>query len=167
MAAFLAFELPDRVRDALESAVLPLRRRARGLRFVAPASWHVTVVYLGDGVDHRTLLERELDAAQVDLRLARAERNLTGRLLWVTVEGIPLTFERAARDLAGLGPPERPYLPHVTIASSAGRGRVPVTAPEQIQVPDVSWTATELILYVTRDPVDGPGHREVAVWDLA
>lgn len=167
MAVFLAFDLPDRVRDVLRTAVTPLQQASRRhLSFVMPASWHITVAYLGEGVDLRPLLERDFDAPTVDLRLGHAERNVNGRVLWVTVEGIPLTFVNLARELGGLGPPDRPFRPHITLARPTGRARIHRSVPEQIAVPDVSWTATELVLFRTRDPVDGPGYRDVAVWDL-
>ena len=115
------------------------RCHARGLRPVAPAALHVTLLFLG-----------ERDRAEVDALLAAADRLPTAapafqvrcgglRLLPSTRRPRVLAAElasdgaRAVARAVGIEPDPRPFLPHLTIArlrpGPAGLEAVPSPGP--------------------------------------
>src|SRR5439155_419839 len=141
---FVALDLPDDVRAALERTQASLRREAprADLRWVAPAGLHVTLKFLGE-VPEAALAPvadavRTTAAAHAGITLALA--GLGGfpslarpRVLWA---GIPTGVAEVGRLAAALErvleplgfPPEsRPFRSHVTIArvrSPRGLGRI-------------------------------------------
>jgi 2'-5' RNA ligase len=46
--AFVALEIPEDVKQALEAAVAPLQRSLPKARWTRPAGWHVTLKFLGE-----------------------------------------------------------------------------------------------------------------------
>ena len=48
MRLFVAIDIPDEARRVLSDAVAPLRDRHDGLRWTRPATWHLTLAFLGD-----------------------------------------------------------------------------------------------------------------------
>ncbi len=66
MRAFVAVELPDEPRKALSDVTALLRSEAKGLSWVSPERWHITLTFLGE-VD-------ELTMSRLSSRLERAAR---------------------------------------------------------------------------------------------
>ncbi len=128
---FLALELPDAVKGALRRRIERLARAIPEVRWVDPASLHLTLAFLGELDDAR--LEAATQSAMVvasahapfTLRLAHlgtfgSARSL--RVIWVGLAGehAQLLALRGALtdDLASRGFPreERPFAPHLTLA---------------------------------------------------
>jgi len=127
---FVAVELPDDLKRALEEAIAILKRAGadEGVRWVRPEGIHLTLKFLGD-VDAGQIeaigqvLEREL------YLFPRFTINAKGlgvfpdatrpRVLWVGVEGKPLAelAERVEKALTSLGfaQEKRKFTPHLTI----------------------------------------------------
>ncbi|WP_169976498.1 RNA 2',3'-cyclic phosphodiesterase [Tautonia rosea] len=139
---FLAVELPEPTRLAVERLQEDLRASQPGLRWTAPQLLHLTLAFLGD-VPTRAL-DRIGDAvAEAVATIPRFLLELQGlgafptptraRVLWVGLAGEALELltdlQRsvvAATKAVGLPPADGRFHPHVTIGrSKAGRGPSP------------------------------------------
>jgi RNA 2',3'-cyclic 3'-phosphodiesterase len=132
---FVAVELPEPIRDAIEDLVEPLRS-IDGFRWTPVGNLHLTLAFLGwvepDTVD--PIRERLPTAATAlepfEARLAgvgRFPERGKARVLWVGFDdptgSLAELSATVARSLEGLfQPDERPFRPHVTVA----RARRPV-----------------------------------------
>ena len=130
---FVAIELPDDVRAALERTVEALRRAGidREVRWVRPEGIHITLKFLGPTPQPRLPeIERALSAALAGVRGFRLQpgelgafggrRNLL--VVWVGVGGdtqpLSALAGRVEAALAPLGFPteQRPFAAHLTLA---------------------------------------------------
>ena len=126
---FVAINLPESVRDAIHADAGPLRSVAPRVKWVAPASLHVTLKFLGAQDDALLpALERALAAValrhapfDVETRRLGAFPNFRRpRVVWVGMTGAN-AFGAIARDidrsLASLGIPSetRPFRAHLTL----------------------------------------------------
>ena len=132
---FVAVELPEPIRDAIEDMVEPLRS-LDGFRWTPVGNQHLTLAFLGwvepEMVD--PILERLPGAATAlepfGARVAgvgRFPERGKARVLWVGFEdptgSLAELSAAVVRSLEGLfQPDERPFRPHVTVA----RARRPV-----------------------------------------
>lgn len=128
---FLALELPNKVKDALQRQIQRLARAIPEVRWVDAASLHLTLAFLGGLDDAR--LEAAIQSAaavasaQTSLSLRLAGLGTFGpahapRVVWVGLAGemrrllelqAALADELAAR---GFAREERPFAPHLTLA---------------------------------------------------
>lgn len=156
---FVAIELPDGVRAALERTAEALRRAGidREVRWVRPEGIHVTLKFLGPTPQPRLPeIERALSAAFAGARGLRLQpgelgsfggrRNL--RVVWVGVGGDTAALSalagRVEAALAPLGFPteQRPFAAHLTLARvrdetpPAERERIH-DALQRLHVPDL------------------------------
>jgi len=184
---FVAIDLPDDVRSALERTQASLRHRARraDLRWVDPAGLHVTLKFLGE-VPEDTLAPvtdavRTTVAAHAAISLALAGLGgfpSLGRAR-VLFAGIPAgvaelgrlaaALERALEPL-GFPPENRPFRGHVTIArvrSPRGLGRITAAIQSTREVDFGSWTAKGVILYRSRLRPTGAIYEPLADFPLA
>ncbi|MGZ3640287.1 MAG: RNA 2',3'-cyclic phosphodiesterase [Ktedonobacterales bacterium] len=128
---FIAVELSDDAREALQRRIARLQRKLPGVRLADPASLHLTLVFLGELDDDRLndVIAKSLDAARASrpFSLSLGELGTFGsrrapRVIWTGVTGdvAPLLSlqQRLASDLESLGFPreERPFSPHLTLA---------------------------------------------------
>jgi RNA 2',3'-cyclic 3'-phosphodiesterase len=175
LRTFVAVELPEGVRVAIAAAQAELRaalgERAGSVRWVNPASAHLTLKFLGDTPESALSgVEAALRAclagtAPFDLRTGALGCFPSGRaprVLWLGLDGelAPLTALRDAVEaaIAPLGWPTeaRPFAPHLTLgrlrpeaspAERAGIGKAAGTiwppSPTPIPVPSVSLMRSE------------------------
>ena len=127
---FVAVEIPDRVRDAVASAIEPWRERLGPARWVRPENWHVTVKFLGrTGPDLAERVREACRSAAAGIRPFRVgveglgvfPRPASARVLWVGLRdrdgGLPALAAALDRELAREFPPERrPFSAHLTVA---------------------------------------------------
>lgn len=128
---FIAVELNDDVRGALQRRIARLQRRLPDVRLADPASLHLTLVFLGELEEDQlsAVLDTALDAARASrpFSLSLGELGTFGsrrspRVIWTGVTGeiAPLLAlqQRLATGLEALGFPreERPFSPHLTLA---------------------------------------------------
>jgi 2'-5' RNA ligase len=112
---FIAIWPPD---DIIEQLTLLHRKDQRGVRFVDPDNWHVTLRFLGE-TDPDAVV-RTLDRvslAHATARLGPAVDVLAERALVVPVDGLDTlaaTVTNATRQLGQ--PPRRRFVGHLTIA---------------------------------------------------
>jgi RNA 2',3'-cyclic 3'-phosphodiesterase len=174
MRAFFAIELPDDVRDELARAQERLKAAiGEGpIGWTQPASWHVTLAFLGDAVEDAAKVAeaaRPIVAAAGPFELTLASIGaFGGRVLWAGLEGpgaAPLVdlVKGVQQALAPLGfaADDRPFSPHITLARvrDDGRGRRKgkgrrddiARAVREVERPrPLSFTAREVVLFESR-----------------
>lgn len=127
---FIAVELPDNVRTFLTREIARLGRALPGVRWVEPASLHLTLAFLGELDDALASAKRATEAAavaSVPFTLRTGALGTFGprhapRVIWLGVAGeVPrllATQEALAQRLEEAGFPreQRPFSPHLTLA---------------------------------------------------
>lgn len=158
MRLFVALDVPDRVRDAVGTAVAPHRDDDR-VSWTRPGGWHVTLAFVGevgeDQVDGdpvevvRAAVVAGCRAAAlagpVELRTGGLVRLGRGALAVEladdpagAVEALGAAIQSALGD-AGLPVTPRAVRPHLTLARARRRRSVPATLVAAIEVPAVTW----------------------------
>lgn len=145
MRLFWALELPDAIRERLVAAADALRQAAPRARvgWVQPDAMHLTLKFLGDGIEDAAPIAAAGRAAlgggpgALDLAVTRVGSfgsRRDPRVVWAAVEGpgLPGLQELVARlegAMAKLGfaRERRPYAPHITL----GRVRPPRSRDER------------------------------------
>ncbi len=162
---FVAIGVPPTVREALEEALEPVRDRLAELRTTDPASWHLTLAFLGEVGDER--LDGIVEVVRAALADVAPPATLTldragefrRSVLWAGVrdepEGQLARLGGAIQSgCAGAGLPveQRRVHPHVTIArarrgSSVRPGQVAAVsdAVETVRTAgDARWAPTHV-----------------------
>ena len=136
---FVAVELPESARAAIDGAVGPWRERVPEARWVPPENWHVTLKFLG-GTWPRlsewvpSQIERAAaECSPFDTRLAGLGAFPSigrARVLWVGLEDragrmAEIVHALDAALAAEFRPETRAYTPHVTVARSDPPVRLP------------------------------------------
>ncbi len=133
MRLFIAINLPDDVRGALDAAIAPLRPKLRAVRWVARERLHITLKFLGECTPERTT---EVSAALQVVAAASPVLDCTfaaagvfpnfrrPRVVWIGVQQpliakVVLEIERALEKL-GVPAEARPYTPHLTVGRVDG-----------------------------------------------
>ena len=167
MRAFVAVELPDGLRRTLSDATMLLRAEAKGLSWVAPERWHVTLTFLGE-VDELTLtrlssrLERAAGRApRFEVRLGAGGR-FGHRVLYAKVIGesdqLLQLAERttAAARREGIEVSDASRQPHVTLA----RARIQTNLrPLAVALADLHTPAWCVADFTLMQSVLGPNPR--------
>ncbi len=139
--AFLAVELDEEVRRALEEIQKGLDSRTLDVRWVRPGNLHLTLRFLGEVPEDEIPGIREA-AGKTAAETSPFRMTLQGlgafpsggrpRVVWIGVrEPAPLLEmeRRLSRELglAGLPPPDKPFRPHLTLGrvkDRRGTGRL-------------------------------------------
>lgn len=173
---FVALEPPGPLRRKLAALAAELRRQAgraaEGLRWVEPASLHLTLQFLGNAPEERlAAIQEGIRAAASGARpLLLAVRGAgafpsprRARVVWAGLHGEVEPLAGLVRALGarlaplGFTPEERPFSPHLTLARS--RDGVPGLAGALGALRDVevgSWRAGELSLFRSHLSPGGP-----------
>ncbi len=130
MRLFVAIELPERVRVAVEDLISRRRSGLPKARWVSGSSLHLTLVFLGDVPEPRL---RPLGGALTEAcgrqRPFRLQLEGSGcfpasgkaRVAWVGVRGsaelvrLQASLAGALQSAIGFEPERRPYSPHLTV----------------------------------------------------
>jgi 2'-5' RNA ligase len=127
--AFLAFEIPDQVKEQLALAQGEMRHEFPKARWTRPQGWHLTLKFLGEpeqwvlanfGADLSTRV-RGIGAVAVKLeKTGFFPSSVRPRVAWVggNADGIEkvVTAVEAAAEIAGFPRERRPWSVHVTLA---------------------------------------------------
>jgi RNA 2',3'-cyclic 3'-phosphodiesterase len=159
---FIAVWPPEDV--AAELTALP-RKDQRGVRFVRPESWHITLRFLGD-----VLLDDVVEALDgASLQAAQAELGpavdvLGERHLVVPVGGLDELAGTVTRRTKHLGqPPPKRFTAHLTLARVKRRARM----PHALGVPfSVAFAVEEVALVQSRLDPDGARYDTVHTWPV-
>jgi 2'-5' RNA ligase len=147
---FFALWPDHRQRDQLRNVISPVTRLIEG-DHVYRGDWHVTLVFVGDFPEERipALLEASR-AARIEpfrLRFDRAEYWPRPRVGVLAAQTVPAALQQLVADLnvvvedAGVGPEDRVYRPHITIARRAR----PFETQRLAQPADVAWSDFRLV----------------------
>lgn len=121
---FLALWPPDHVIEELRT----LRRKdQRGVRFLDPDTWHITLRFLGDAeVDDVVAALDGLETPPVPVRLGPGVDVLSGRSLVVPAHGLDELAAAVAQRTADIGePPRARFVGHLTLARLGPRATMP------------------------------------------
>lgn len=184
---FIAAELPEDLRHALVVLQQRLRRGNPPVRWVDPATMHLTLWFLGDVAEERiphlaaALTRAFADQVAVTVHLTRIGAFPTMQrpsVIWAGLtddrHGLRMWYTSLARQLDPLGFPAepRPFQPHLTL----GRVRREASAEQQTRlgasIRDVtisthdSWTLRHIALFQSELRPEGPRHTPLARVDL-
>ena len=104
------------------------RKDQRGVRFVPPRNWHVTLRFLGDvGVNEVVNALDSITIPSATATLAPGVDVLSGRALVLDVRGLDELAAAVTEGTAAIGdpPPTRPYRAHLTLARLKGPSILP------------------------------------------
>jgi len=136
---FVAFEVSDEAKDAVEAVVAPLRERFPNARWVPRENWHVTVKFLGQtyprlvGWVQEQVMQAAVTSASVTSRLTELGAFPSAgraRVLWAGLDDRPGLLAEIAHALdAALAkefkPETRAFSAHLTVARSDPPLRLP------------------------------------------
>lgn len=157
---FVAIEIPDAVKDAVERAIAPWREAFPRARWVPRENWHVTLKFLGrtwprlrDWVEERTAMAagegRPFRTALTGL--GSFPSRARGRVLWAGLDDpdgelglLAVAIDAALQD--EFASETRPLHPHLTVARSDPPVRLPSAYPETLLVSD-QWEVGAVTLF--------------------
>lgn len=133
MRLFVAFDLPNDVREALREPIARLKPLCRAARWARPEGMHVTLKFIGHAIGDGDT--EKLDAARAALAAVKSSEPVKigyrgvgffpdarrPRVVWCGVEASPNLAKLAAdieRGIEPLGIPSetRAFVPHLTLA---------------------------------------------------
>ena len=177
MRCFVAFDLPQPVRNHLGNVTAPLRERY-DIRWVPPEQMHLTILFAGDidgdGLDAIASAVDRFEPQPLTLSLQQLgvfPPKGMPRVVWAglggdvdAVRAAKDTFEAAAEPY-GVPREKRAFTPHVTL----GRVKSPFGALALIDqlaersqdLKEKAFQATSLTLYESRLTPRGPRHEVV------
>jgi 2'-5' RNA ligase len=162
---FVAVWPPD---DVVAQLMALGRKDRRGVHFVHPERWHVTLRFLGECDPGATTAA--LDAAVLPpahARLGPAVDVLAERVLIVPVAGVDELAAAVAAATAELGePPRRRFTGHLSLAriDRRSRGRLPDTVGAMVSA---SFDVDEVALVQSRRDHRGGRYETLASWPVA
>jgi 2'-5' RNA ligase len=141
-------------------------REVADVRWIDPASWHLTVAFLGN-VDaglvepvtaclRRVADQFEPFAVQLQPSAGRGARS---SVLWIELEpseplaAMAVAVRAGLRELGlpeglpeGLREQDRAFRPHLTLARARGRASIPRSLADAYEGPAATWTVPGLVL---------------------
>jgi 2'-5' RNA ligase len=160
MRLFIGIPLACAVLDDLSSLVARLRPRANSLRWTAPASWHVTLQFLGNSTsDQLARLEKrlaEIHHPPVPIQLPGIGFFERAGVFYASVQLSPELISLQQGVLAstapcGYPPETRPFHPHITLARAKGpegeRDLRALQSTLRAEPAFPAFTAREFLLY--------------------
>lgn len=148
-------------------AVLTTLRRKdqRGVRFVRPANWHVTLRFLGEARPEEVI--DALDEARLSPARARVGPGvdaLGDRALIVPVQGLDELAATIAQYTAQIGkPPRRRFAGHLTIARTKRYAQMPEALGSFVSA---EFDVVEVALVRSRLDPEGARYETLRTWPL-
>lgn len=162
---FFALWPDEKTRDALRRVTRSVVRHCGG-RPVPPASYHVTLAFLGNVPDEQFesvhAAARRLRPEPLTLVIDRLGHFAAPQVLWAGPTVVPEPLAQFAADLgralaaAGLRLDPRPFHPHVTIA------RKVLAPPEREALRAVEWPVAGFALLESQTDPAGARYRVIA-----
>lgn len=163
MRLFVALDVPDDVVDRLDAALSPLRERHPDLNWTPPATWHVTLAFLGEVEEERlddveaAVSDAVATAGEGPIELSLADPGrFGGRVAWLGVEDRPrgavarlgAAVQEGIAARPGLPVDRKEIRPHVTLARARGRrGKLPAGFDDDLPEVAASWTVAEATIF--------------------
>lgn len=155
---FIAFKLPDNVKDRLAGVISGLKARSGPVKWVRPEGLHVTIKFLGNMEEGLVdPLSRGIDRIAAAFPPAHVRLSGIGafpdmrrpRVIWAGLKGdtsimadIAAQVDRMCATL-GMEPEKRPFKAHVTM----GRLKVPSVVNSAQEIPDEDFVISDVVLY--------------------
>jgi len=140
------------------------RKDERGVRFLPPENWHVTLRFLGESRPEEVIERLEgIELARTQARLHPAVDLLGRRQVVVPVSGTEALARAVAVATDGIGetPTHRRYVGHLTLA----RMRKDARPPRVTGTPfDETFEVTDVALVRSRLRPTGSEYETVATW---
>jgi 2'-5' RNA ligase len=154
--------------DVVEHLRALRRKDQRGIRFVAPENWHVTLRFLGDVDEGEAVAALDaLDTAELPPLLARvgpAVDVLADRALVIPVAGLDELARAVERATKHLGePPRKRFVGHLTIARCARGARLPAALGSLF---DDEFAVAAIALVQSRLEPAGARYETLASWPV-
>ena len=181
MRCFIAFEVPEDFQESLGGIQAKLRAAGADVKWALARSIHLTVKFLGDVRDED--VPKTCDVMSAVAAAARPmELSIRGlgtfppggtpRVVWAGLTGdveplvtLVASLERGIADAVGIAPEARPFHPHLTVGrvrSARGADRL-LKALASAGPADVgTFTADELVLFMSELTREGPVHTPMA-----
>jgi 2'-5' RNA ligase len=159
---FFAVWPPDDVIDDLTA----LRRKdQRGVRFVRPENWHLTLRFLGDAEPGRVIHAMDRwRCPPARVVLGPAVDVLADRMLVIPASGLDTVAEEVTKRTRSIGePPRRRFVAHLTIARYKSGAPLPSTLGARF---DAAFEADEIALVQSRLEPDGARYETLETWPL-
>lgn len=179
MRAFVAIPVPADVRARLDAALAACRSGPDALRWSHPATWHVTLRFLGEVADELGgPLEQALRTAVAEhepfsLRLG-APGHFRRSTLWYGLEADPPEALAALADAVRLATAEvvpdrnpQTFRAHLTVARSRRNERAPTALIDALPTVDAAWRVDEVMLYRSELRADRAHHEPVVTVGLS
>ncbi len=185
---FVAVDLPEDVREALDRLQSDLRQRElSGLRWVRPEGVHLTLKFLGETPAGRVAaIEGALATALLGTEPFRLALGVPGtfggrrgpRVVWLDItgdvqrlRGLQAAVEGAMVGV-GFAPEERQYSPHLTLARvpqppRPGTAERVSRALEAVEPPRAEFEVREIVLIRSRLQPGGAVYERLAGFPLA
>ena len=159
---FFAVWPPEEVVDELTA----LRRKdQRGVRFVRPENWHITLRFLGeaDPADVVDAMEG-WHAPTIRVTLGPAVDVLAGRMLGIPAGGVDALADSVVAQTRDIGePPRKHFVAHLTIARTKRNVPMPSTLGAHF---DGTFDVDEIALVHSRLHPDGARYDTLETWPL-
>lgn len=159
---FFALWPDETTRAALRHWTQPLKKQL-SVRWVRPAHYHVTLVFLGPvplaQIEPLQQLAAALPFAPFELALPRLEFWPRPQVLCLAADAVPQPLAQLVENLNGvarqLGLPveRRPFRPHLTLARKVRQGLAEPGAPQ------LAWPVREYCLVESRLSAAGPDYK--------
>jgi 2'-5' RNA ligase len=159
---FIAVWPPDDVVEHLRSLQ---RKDRRGVRFVSPDRWHVTLRFFGEADPDEIAAAMDDVPVPVTARLGPAVDVISDRVLVVPVSGLDDLARAIARSTRDIGqpPPKRRFNGHLTIARLKPGANLAPTIGTRIEA---EFPVGEVTLVRSRLEPTGARYDIVETWSL-
>ena len=141
------------------------RKDQRGVRFVRPENWHVTLRFLGESSpDEVVAALGSAVLAPTRVELGPAVDVFRDRMLVIPASGVDHLADEVERVTSDLGePPRKRFYGHLTVARLHRHARMPPTLGEFFSA---SFEATEIALVQSRLDPAGVSYETLATWPV-
>lgn len=174
---FVAVEVPAHVREGIEAATRPLRRRQPDARWVDQSALHLTVAFVGEVGDEgvqavgSACAEATATVGSFDLVLSGRAGTFGRGVLWAGVEDSPplerlASAVRAALVDRGLAVEDRAFHAHVTLARARRGAPIRPATVEAYETPRLRWRVDRLTVMRSRPGQGGARYSVAAAWPL-
>lgn len=152
--------------EVMEELAVIHRKDQRGVRFVAPENWHITLRFLGEA--NPDAVAAALDGARFDAtkaRLGPAIDVLAERALIVPVSGVDDLATVVSGRTHHLGEaPRKRFVGHLTIARVKAHVPMPRCLGDLVSA---EFPVTEVALVQSRLRPEGPRYETLHTWPVA
>ena len=157
---FVAVWPPEEVVEHLTSLH---RKDQRGVRFVPPENWHVTLRFLGESAPAEALAALDgIAITPTRARIGPAVDVLAARALVLAVVGVDEAAAEVERRTAHIGePPRKRFVGHLTLARLKRHATMPRTLGALV---DVEFDVTEIALVQSRLDPRGAHYETLETW---